>query len=190
MNFKFTFKDDFSTITDSNIEDFTKQAQSVKMMNGITTGTYLKSPDVEGCVIDLDNDYKMVLLNVSENIKKAEDINLNTLLINGYEQNLSVSVPVMNISYTNTNNQLLTNIQQNIMTSGVGYNKLFEGVASEVGIESVNTAMHIELNSNSGKTPLNVKADKELKFDKPFYFLIVNNKTNNIIVVGHYGFMK
>ena len=190
MDFKFDFKDNFSEVATTKITDFTGQNQEVQIVNGTTKGLYLKSSDVEGCVIDLKDDYKLILLNPSQKIKKASDIDLNKLMINGYEQNLSIQMPMINTSYKNTNNELLTNIQPNIMTSGVGYHNFFEGCVDEIGIEDVHTAIHFEIANNQETSSQNEQIDHNLKFDKPFYFAVVNSNTNNIVIIGHYGFIN
>lgn len=192
----------WATEIDSNLttlEEFYYQEEkstTVDMMH-TTEDIYLENTNAKGFIKNFENNkYSFVGILPNQTSAKASELNLENLLSSAKQDTkVDVSLPKFSFvsktslkKYYNSNNikdlfnqkanlnQLSNN--ENIYLSDI-YNKNYIEIGDK-GTASSN------INDNELKSYTSDNQNKELIFNCPFYFLIIDNETQDVLLIGHF----
>lgn len=154
---------------------------------------YLSNDKAEGFKKDFNDNYSFIAFNLKTDVKLNE-INLEQLISSASEKQL-VNVTFPSFKYVSVNNlkgYYTNNGINEIFTPEANFSSLSE---NQIILKDIYQKIYIEIGDNGTlstsnqlkniQTSIKDESLKELVFNKPFYFLIIDNENNNILIIGH-----
>ncbi len=154
---------------------------------------YLKNDKAEGFIKEFSNNYSFVAFYPNANVK-LDEINVEQLISSRSENNYAnvtfpefkyVSINNLKDYYTNNNiKEIFTNEANfNVSSKEIKINDIYQKIYIEIGREGTFSSIK---NNNTIQTYTKDTSLKELKFNKPFYYLIIDNTNDNVLIAGHF----
>ena len=154
---------------------------------------YLSNDKAEGFIKEFSNNYSFVAFYPKDNVK-LEEINVEQL-ISSRTDNIYANVTFPEFKYVSVNNlkdYYNKNSINEIFTAEANFNvsskdlkidKIYQKIYIEIGNEGTFSSIK---NNNTIQTYTKDTSLKELKFNKPFYYLIIDNTNDNVLIAGHF----
>ena len=154
---------------------------------------YLSNDKAEGFIKSFSNNYSFVAFYPKDNVK-LEEINVEKL-ISSRTENIYVNITFPEFKYVYVNNlkdyYQKNNINEifsdeanfNISSKDIKLDNIYQKVYIEIGNEGTFSSIK---NNNTIQTYTKDTSLKELKFNKPFYYLIIDNTNDNVLIAGHF----
>lgn len=181
----------------TTLEDFYRSesdVSTIEMMH-TTVDTYLENKNAKGFVKNFENDkYSFVGILPNDNNLKASNLDIESLLTSVKEESkVNISIPKFNFTYnTNLKKYFKDSKVQEIFTSKANFSQMTD---EDIKLNNIYHKTYIEIgekgtsSSNISYSALNSYvvdvSNKELNFNRPFYFLILDNQNNNVLLIGY-----
>ena len=154
---------------------------------------YLSNDKAEGFIKEFSNNYSFVAFYPKDNVK-LDEINVEQLISSRSENNqANITFPEFKyVSINNLKDYYTSNNIQEIFTSEANFNvsskeiqlaNIYQKIYIEIGNEGTFSSIK---NNNTIQTYTKDTSLKELKFNKPFYYLIIDNTNDNVLIAGHF----
>ena len=193
-NFTGTWKtgfDESANLTNMTVANIAGESQIINMMYSVETAKYLTNENATGFIKELNNNCEFVAILPNANIKKLSDVNLDTLLASAQDKNVAITMPKLNVGYVNDLSSIVATKYNNITSDTNEYNLMFSNYSNKVAVQSILNAAKINLGNTgeSAAVTIGTITDEMVTLDRPFYYLIIDKTTNEIIFVGHHTYM-
>jgi len=192
-NLSFNYKWDTifnkDNIIDQEFIDYNNNYYLVEMMYS-EENILLENNYATGFIKDFENNnYSFIGILPKDNYK-ASEINIEDLINSKKEQNIIIAIPRFNITATNNlieyyqskNINDLFNKSANLgelTENDLYFTKIIEKETLTIGDKGTKNS-----SLTSANNIINNESKKEIIFNKPFIFLIINNETKDILFIG------
>lgn len=154
---------------------------------------YLSNDKAEGFIKEFSNNYYFVAFVLKEDVA-LDEINVEQL-ISSHTENIYANVTFPAFKYVSVNNlrdyyerngikEIFTDgANFNISSKDLKLNNIYQKIYIEIGNEGTFSSIK---SKSTIETYTKDTSLKELTFNKPFYYLIIDNTNDNVLIAGHF----